>query len=79
MPEKFSKKTGVEYYMQEGKALQQDLEPSFKTYNDHRMAMALAPLALRFPVIINDALVVTKSYPKYWVDLQKLGFEVTRQ
>jgi 3-phosphoshikimate 1-carboxyvinyltransferase len=77
MPTKFSQKTGIEYYMQEGKADNLDSIPSFDTYNDHRMAMSLAPLALKFPIVINEANVVSKSYPKYWEDLQKIGFEVT--
>ena len=44
-----------------------------ETYNDHRMAMAFAPLALRVPLRIADAGVVSKSYPKFWEDLQDLG------
>ncbi|WP_338039038.1 3-phosphoshikimate 1-carboxyvinyltransferase [Maribacter litopenaei] len=39
-------------------------EIAIDTYNDHRMAMAFAPLALRTSLIINDAMVVTKSYPR---------------
>jgi 3-phosphoshikimate 1-carboxyvinyltransferase len=49
------------------------------TYNDHRMAMAFAPLALLKPLIIEDAEVVSKSYPQFWDDLKKLGFQVTVQ
>ncbi|MCZ8230394.1 3-phosphoshikimate 1-carboxyvinyltransferase [Flavobacterium sp.] len=45
------------------------------TYNDHRMAMAFAPLALRVPIIINNAEVVSKSYPDFWTDLTTLGFQ----
>ncbi|MGL2986953.1 3-phosphoshikimate 1-carboxyvinyltransferase [Flavobacterium sp. RSSA_27] len=45
------------------------------TYNDHRMAMAFAPLALRVPIIINNAEVVSKSYPDFWTDLKSLGFQ----
>lgn len=45
------------------------------TYNDHRMAMAFAPLALKVPIIIENAEVVSKSYPDFWVDLAGLGFE----
>lgn len=44
------------------------------TYNDHRMAMAFAPMALKTNVIIEDAGVVSKSYPDFWKDLAKLGF-----
>jgi 3-phosphoshikimate 1-carboxyvinyltransferase len=47
------------------------------TYEDHRMAMAFAPLALLIPQLeIEDAKVVEKSYPDFWNDLQKAGFEV---
>ena len=52
------------------------LEPgkSIATYNDHRMAMAFAPLALRTDLVIEDAGVVSKSYPGFWEDLSSLGF-----
>lgn len=46
-----------------------------KTYQDHRMAMAFAPLALRVPIIIEEAEVVSKSYPAFWEDLKSIGFE----
>jgi 3-phosphoshikimate 1-carboxyvinyltransferase len=47
----------------------------FDTYHDHRLAMSLAPLILRFPKIrILDADVVGKSYPGFWTELKKLGF-----
>ena len=46
------------------------------TYNDHRMAMAFAPLALKVPIKILDAEVVTKSYQKFWEDMQLIGIEV---
>lgn len=49
------------------------------TYNDHRMAMAFAPLAIKTSIIINDAEVVSKSYPAFWDDLLKLGFSVTKK
>ncbi len=44
------------------------------TYNDHRMAMAFAPLAFRVPIFIENAEVVSKSYPDFWEDLKSLGF-----
>lgn len=47
-----------------------------KTYNDHRMAMAFAPLALKVPIKILNAEVVTKSYQKFWDDMQQVGIEV---
>ena len=46
------------------------------TYNDHRMAMAFAPLALKTELIIEDAEVVSKSYPDFWEDLKTLQFNV---
>lgn len=47
------------------------------TYNDHRMAMAFAPLALKTSIIIEDAMVVSKSYPTFWNDLKSIGFIIT--
>jgi 3-phosphoshikimate 1-carboxyvinyltransferase len=44
------------------------------TYQDHRMAMAFAPLALKVPIHINNTEVVSKSYPDFWNDLKKVGF-----
>lgn len=48
---------------------------SITTYQDHRMAMAFAPLALRVPILFEDAEVVNKSYPGFWEDLKGLGFD----
>ena len=51
-----------------------------ETYNDHRMAMAFAPLAVPLgSLIVNNPGVVTKSYPGYWEDLEKAGFSVIRE
>ncbi|OSY87347.1 3-phosphoshikimate 1-carboxyvinyltransferase [Tenacibaculum holothuriorum] len=47
-----------------------------ETYNDHRMAMAFAPLALRVPIQILDAMVVTKSYQSFWDDMKEIGITV---
>lgn len=47
------------------------------TYNDHRMAMAFAPLALKVPIIIENAEVVSKSYPDFWDDMKKLDFIIS--
>ena len=49
---------------------------SISTYNDHRMAMAFAPLALKIPLKIEESSVVSKSYPDFWNDLRKLDFEI---
>ncbi|MCO4820903.1 MAG: 3-phosphoshikimate 1-carboxyvinyltransferase [Flavobacteriaceae bacterium] len=46
------------------------------TYNDHRMAMAFAPLALKTGFQINDAKVVSKSFPDFWNDLKAIGFRI---
>lgn len=46
------------------------------TYNDHRMAMAFGPLALKADFMVNDAEVVSKSYPDFWNDLKTLGFGI---
>ena len=49
---------------------------TIETYKDHRMAMAFAPLALKVPIIIKEASVVSKSYPDFWNDLKTLGFKI---
>lgn len=61
-----------------------NLESSFKinenisisTYQDHRMAMAFAPLALKTSITIENAQVVSKSFPTYWKELKSIGFEI---
>ena len=51
--------------------------PHIFTYHDHRMAMAFAPAAIRFPgLIIDDAQVVSKSYPLFWEHLRQAGFKI---
>ncbi|WP_256009523.1 3-phosphoshikimate 1-carboxyvinyltransferase [Desertivirga xinjiangensis] len=48
---------------------------TIKTYEDHRMAMAFAPLALKINQLeIEEPEVVGKSYPSFWEDLRKAGF-----
>ena len=51
---------------------------TIETYNDHRMAMAFAPLAIKEPITIRDADVVSKSYPAFWEDINSLGISVDR-
>ncbi|PWI29400.1 3-phosphoshikimate 1-carboxyvinyltransferase [Flavobacteriaceae bacterium LYZ1037] len=51
---------------------------SIDTYNDHRMALAFAPLALVTSITINDAEVVSKSYPSFWEDLKSIGFQLSK-
>ncbi len=49
---------------------------SIDTYDDHRMAMAFAPLAYMLPLCIRDPEVVSKSYPGFWNDFGSLGFRM---
>jgi len=51
---------------------------SIETYNDHRMAMAFTPLAIKTPIQILDAGVVTKSYRNFWEDMQQIGFQFNK-
>jgi 3-phosphoshikimate 1-carboxyvinyltransferase len=52
-------------------------DPVIHTYNDHRMAMAFAPLSIvEGKMVIDEPGVVTKSYPDYWDDLRQAGFSV---
>lgn len=59
----------------------QDLHENINidTYNDHRMAMAFAPLSIKIPICINDANVVSKSYPEFWNDLESIGFSINKK
>ena len=47
-----------------------------ETYEDHRMAMAFAPLATVMNLTLENPEVVRKSYPKYWMDMRALGFSI---
>lgn len=49
---------------------------SIATYQDHRMAMAFAPLAIKTDIRIENAEVVSKSYPNFWEDLKSIGFQI---
>ena len=51
---------------------------TISTYNDHRMAMAFAPLALKIPLTVEKAEVVSKSYPSFWEDLNSLNFKIDK-
>jgi len=52
---------------------------TISTYKDHRMAMAFAPLALKVSIVIEEASVVSKSYPDFWSDLKKLNFKISQK
>ena len=55
-------------------------QPVIDTYEDHRMAMSFAPLAIKLGEIrINNPEVVSKSYPHYWDDLRKAGFHIEQR
>ena len=63
----------------DGETCEASLAP-IDTYEDHRMAMAFAPLAFKFPRLqINHPEVVTKSYPHFWEDLKAVGFSITEK
>ena len=51
---------------------------AINTYDDHRMAMAFAPLALKTSIMIKDAEVVSKSYPDFWDHLKAIGFQISQ-
>ena len=50
-----------------------------KTYNDHRMALAFSPLAIKTPIQIESSEVVSKSFPSFWIDMQNIGFQVVEK
>ena len=51
--------------------------PVIDSHGDHRLAMAFAPAAVRFPgIVIDGAETVAKSYPSYWRELEKCGFTI---
>ena len=61
-----------------GERCQPEEQPVISTYEDHRMAMAFAPAALVITggIRIGDPGVVSKSYPLFWEDLRKVGFQI---
>ena len=61
----------------DGERCEPDFEQGIDTYEDHRMALSMAPFACIYPgLIINNPQVVTKSYPRFWDDLKKAGFQI---
>ncbi|PQJ77274.1 3-phosphoshikimate 1-carboxyvinyltransferase [Polaribacter glomeratus] len=68
--------TDVSLHLDKSSAIIKNI--AIKTYNDHRMAMAFAPLALRVPIKILNAEVVTKSYQKFWDDMQQIGIKIDK-
>ena len=54
-----------------------DQEATIDTYDDHRMAMSIAPAVLKMKsLLMNDPAVISKSYPNYWNDLKSVGFTI---
>ena len=60
--------TDKSLHLQPNSEINKDVK--IKTYDDHRMAMAFAPLCLKVPIQIEDAEVVTKSYTDFWSDFE---------
>ncbi|MDH6343040.1 3-phosphoshikimate 1-carboxyvinyltransferase [Parabacteroides sp. PFB2-12] len=65
----------------DGERCEAEKDPVIATYEDHRMAMAFAPIALARPegITIAEPGVVSKSYPGYWEDLKAAGFQISRE
>lgn len=62
-----------------GERCEPDADIAIDTYEDHRMAMAFAPVAMKLGnVKINNPEVVTKSYPAFWDDMKAAGFVITQ-
>lgn len=60
-----------------GERCEPEADPVIKTYEDHRMAMAFAPAAIKLDHInVAHPKVVTKSYPRFWDDLKSVGFSI---
>jgi 3-phosphoshikimate 1-carboxyvinyltransferase len=66
--------TDISLHLEKSSAIHKNI--AIKTYNDHRMAMAFAPLALKVPIKILNSEVVTKSYQKFWDDMQQIGIKI---
>ena len=61
----------------DGERCEPQTNAAIDTYEDHRMALSFAPIALRQPLKINNPQVVTKSYPCFWDDLKTVGFSIS--
>jgi len=76
LPPRLSGQSEEEYYILSEKIENGEETISIETYDDHRMALAFAPLALIRPINIIDPQVVVKSYPEYWEFLKNIGFTI---
>ena len=69
-----------EWISWEGERCDPGPDPVIRTYHDHRMAMAFAPLSITSgSIAIEDPGVVSKSYPEFWADFKKAGFGIIIQ
>lgn len=59
-----------------GERCEEAADKSINTYDDHRMALAFAPIAFKQPITINHPEVVSKSYPTFWESIKSIGFKV---
>lgn len=74
------KVTGNEMFEWDGERCFKEEDPAVDTYEDHRMAMSLAPASIPFKFVrVNDPHVVSKSYPGFWNDLEQAGFRIERE
>ena len=61
----------------QGQRCEPESDTAIDTYEDHRMAMAFAPAAIKTGSLkINNPQVVSKSYPRFWEDLKSVGFSI---
>ena len=58
----------------DGTRVEPQADAAIDTYEDHRMALAFAPVCMKQSIVINNPQVVTKSYPHFWEDLRQAGF-----
>lgn len=64
----------------DGSKKKKDIQPEIHTYEDHRMAMAFAPASIYHPeLVVTEPMVVTKSYPSYWEDLELVGVKLLKK
>jgi len=68
--------TGESLHLKKSNLIQNNI--AIDTYQDHRMAMAFAPLTLKTNLKINEAEVVSKSFPSFWTDLKSLGIQINK-
>ena len=62
----------LKYELSGSLTLNEQAVPEFETYDDHRMAMAFAPLGLLAEIVIHEPGVVAKSYPSFWSHIDKI-------